>query len=107
MCLHRPLECNKRRKDGDPGQGSKDGDCRNKVVEDLESICGEGMTMSILTEICKQMAERSLLTFRSAQVGQSHKASGKDECNIWDTSLGAPGKDLGGVSVSCKTVQGS
>jgi hypothetical protein len=47
------------------------------------------------------------LTRRCDEVSQSHEATGEDERDVRDTSLGAPGKDLGSVSITSHTVQGS
>ena len=81
--LHSLLESDERRQDGDPGQSSEHGDRRDEVVEDLKGVC------------------------RSDEVGETHKTSSKDESDIGDTSLGASSKDLGGVSVTSHTVEGS
>ena len=83
LSLHGLLESDERGQDRDPSQGSKHGDGRDKVVEDLERIGG------------------------SDEVGETHEATGSGKGDVRDTSLGASSKDLRGVSVTSHTVEGS
>jgi hypothetical protein len=46
LSLHGPLETDERSQDGDPGEGSEDGDGRDKVVEDSQTVC-EGEARSV------------------------------------------------------------
>jgi hypothetical protein len=83
LSLHALHETNVGSEDRNPSQTSKDSDGRGKVVEDLESVT------------------------RSDEVGETHETSGKGECDVWDTSRGASGEDLGRVSVLGHSVEGS
>ena len=104
LSLHGPLETDVRSQDGDPGKGSEDGNGGYEVVENDETVYEQVKHQSQSPDLPSKWVVR---TRRSNQISQSHKASGKGKGDVRDTSLGAPGKDLGSVSVTGETVEGS
>lgn len=51
LSLHGPVETDVRSQDGNPGKSSKDGDGRDKVVEDDETICKSKRHVSVLNRL--------------------------------------------------------